>query len=290
MGIAGFLLFCGWSLGVSLILGGAWLAAAPGERVSRLWIFAWARMTREAAADLLPFSQLGGILVGARTLTAAGVRGERVYGSMVVDMTTEMAAQAIYTIFGLAMMASLFMGDGAAVRLRPLILGGTGLMIAIILAFFVFQRAALDFTSRVAARFLPKSAPILSGVRDELVRIYRRRDRVALAFFLNLAAWIGSGLGAWIVLNQMDVPVSVWGILSLESLIFTLRGVAFAIPGGIGVQEAAYAIVGPLFGIPAESALALSLAKRARDIVVGLPTLIAWQVSEARKVTSRAAA
>lgn len=284
MGPSGFLLYCLWSLGVFLLLGAAWLAAAPGEKGRSLPLFAWARMVREAVSDLLPFSQLGGIIVSVRTLTAAALPSGRVHGSLVVDMTTEMASQLVYTLFGLALMGSLLMGDGAA-HLRPAILGGMLVMVAIILLFFTMQRTALDFATRIGDRFLPGSTAMAS-MRSELARIYGHRDRVALAFGFNLAAWVASGVGAWLALRWMGVQASVWDILALESLIFTLRSIAFVIPGALGVQEAAYGLAGPLFGLPPETALALSLAKRARDMAIGLPTLLAWQVNEMRNVTT----
>lgn len=284
VGPGGFIIYCAWSLGVFGLLGGAWLAAAPGEGVDRLPLFAWARMVREAAADMLPFSQLGGIVLAARTLGGHAVATSKAYGAMVVDMTTEMAAQLVFTLFGLSLMASLLIGDDAVTSLRPLILGGTGVMVAIILGFFLAQRWVLDAMAGLAGRFVPGSAAMLGEIRAELEHIYTHRLRVVIAFVLNLAAWVGSGIGAWIVLRFMEVDISVWSVLSLESLIFTLRGVAFAIPGGLGVQEAAYALAGPLFGLPAETALALSLAKRARDVAIGLPTLIVWQLREAHSV------
>ncbi len=287
MGIGGFLLYCLWSASIFVVLGGAWLAAAPGEAATRLGLFSWARVVREAVSDLLPFSQLGGIVVSTRTLTSAAVPIPRVYGSFVVDMTTEMASQLVYTLFGLALMASLLIGDGSAAQLRPMILGGTAIMVAVILLFFSLQRAALDFASSMAARFVPKSAGSLTDIRAELTHIYARRWRVALAFLLNLSAWTASGIGAWIALRLMNVHLSVWDVLSLESLIFTLRSVAFIIPGAIGVQEAGYALVGPLFGLPPEAALALSLAKRAREVLMGLPTLLLWQLREMRVVTAK---
>ena len=40
---------------------------------------------------------------------------------------------------------------------------------------------------------------------------------------------------------------------------------------------------GPLFGLPVEAALALSLLKRARDIAVGVPMLLSWQLAESRR-------
>lgn len=48
------------------------------------------------------------------------------------------------------------------------------------------------------------------------------------------------------------------------------------------MQEAGYALAAPLFGLPPETALALSLAKRARELAMGLVTLLGWQLGEVR--------
>ena len=103
-----------------------------------------------------------------------------------------------------------------------------------------------------------------------------------LVFALNLLAWIASAAGAWIALRLMGAGLSLWTTLAIESLIFTLRSAAFAIPGGIGVQEAGYLLCAPLLGLPPQWALALALAKRARDLAIGVPTLLIWQLGEAR--------
>ncbi len=124
----------------------------------------------------------------------------------------------------------------------------------------------------------------MTSVTDRLRDTYAQRGRVALAFALNLAGWIVSGLGGWVVLRMMGAEISIWSALSIESLIFTLQERRLCRSGAIGVQEAAYALAAPLFGLPPETALALSLAKRARDLAIGLPTLIVWQIGEARAV------
>ena len=49
------------------------------------------------------------------------------------------------------------------------------------------------------------------------------------------------------------------------------------------MQEGVYALLGPLFGLPSEAALALSLLKRARDIAIGVPVLLSWQLVEGRR-------
>ena len=66
----------------------------------------------------------------------------------------------------------------------------------------------------------------------------------------------------------------------LESLGQAIRGAAFAIPGSLGVQEGGYLLLAPLVGLPPDAALALSLAKRAREILLGLPGLLYLHFSE----------
>lgn len=280
MGPGGFVAICAWSLVTSWLLGGAWHAAAPGEPAPSVLLFAWARLVRDSVSNLLPFSELGGIYLGVRTLLRAGVPPPRVYASFVVDLTTEMASQLVYTLFSLLAMAPLLMGADAA-GLRPAIVGGTAVMFGCIFLFMRMQKVVLALAGRIAARFLPETT-VLGEVQAELSRIYAQRGRVLAAFLFNLAAWTASGVGAWFALKLMGSDIALWKVLSLEGVIFALRSMAFVIPGAIGVQEAAYVLVAPLFGLAPEAALALSLAKRARDLVIGAAALLAWQLRESR--------
>ncbi|MCY1173965.1 putative membrane protein [compost metagenome] len=52
------------------------------------------------------------------------------------------------------------------------------------------------------------------------------------------------------------------------------------------MQEAAYVLIGPLVGLPPATALALSLLKRARDVVIAVPALLVWQIGEYRRAVS----
>ncbi len=283
LGVGGFLSYCLYSLSVLGLLGAAWLAAS-GESFKRFGLFVWARLIREAASDLLPFSQVGGIVVSVRMLTAKGIAGPRVHASLIVDLTTEMASQLIFTLFGLALVASILLGNGPVGSLRVPMLGGVVILVAIMAIFLSAQRWILPLAGNIARRLLPGAVDATEAIGAELRVIYGQRGRIVLSFALNLAAWVASAVGAWVALRLMDVELSIWTVLSIESVIFMLRSAAFTIPGGIGVQEAGYALAAPLVGLPPESALALALAKRARDLAIGLPTLVAWQIAEARAV------
>jgi putative membrane protein len=286
IGWLGMASFVAWSGGVLALLGMAWVAVAPGESTDRLWLFVWARTTREAATDILPFSQLGGLVVGARTLAAFGVPQPVIYASMIADMTTEMAAQLIFTLGGVAVLLMVLTDAPVQQRLVPLALGGVAAMVALMALFVFAQKPVLKLAGALGAKLLPGSVAAMAAVRDQLDAIYREPRRVILAFVFNLAAWLASAAGAWIALQFMGSPVPLWAVLMIEALIFTLRSVAFAIPGAIGVQEAAYVLIGPLVGLPPATALALSLLKRARDVIIAVPALLAWQVGEARRVVS----
>lgn len=287
IGVFGMAAFVAWSLGVLTLLGLAWVAVARSETTERFALFVWARTTREAAADVLPFSQLGGVVVGARTLAAFGVPEPVIYASMIADLTTELAGQLLFTLGGVAVLLLVLLHQPVQAGLVPLALGGLVAMTGLAAMFTFGQKPVLKLAGVLGARLLPGAVAATDAIRAELDAVYREPRRVVTSFLYNLAAWFASAAGAWIALRFMGSAMPLWAVLTVEALIFTLRSVAFAIPGALGVQEAAYVLVGPLFGLPPDQALALSLLKRGRDVVIAVPALLAWQVGEARRVVSQ---
>jgi putative membrane protein len=280
LGAGGFLLVCGVSLGLSTILGGAWLASMPGQPLRKLPLFTWARIVREGANDLLPFSQIGGLVVGARTLTGAGLPAARAYAAMIVDLTTEMASQLVFTLFGLIVLGSLLIEGEGLHTLGPAAWTGAGLTLAITAAFILLQRPMLTLAVALTGKLLPGAHVSLDRIRAELDAIYARHGAVAAAFLLNLAGWIFAGAIAALALWLMGASLPLWRVMALESLIFAIRGAAFLIPGAIGVQEAGYLLLAHAIGLDPQTAVALSLVKRARDVAIGLPALIVWQARQ----------
>lgn len=283
IGVTGFLVFCLWSVPVLTVLGGAWAAVAPGSGVP-FRDFVWARTVREGATDVLPFSQIGGLVVGGRALSARRVPEPLVYASMIADLTTEMASQLVFTLAGVGMLALALQGGDDPNGTLKLALGGLALTVAIMAAFALGQGRALDLAAKLGERLLPSLASSMQAVRTALADCYRDRRRVLLSFALNLLAWVLSAAGAWIALRFMGVDLPLTAVLAIEALIFAVRSIGFAIPGAIGVQEGAYALIGPVFGLDPQTGVALSLIKRARDLVIGVPALLVWQVRESRQL------
>jgi uncharacterized membrane protein YbhN (UPF0104 family) len=106
---------------------------------------------------------------------------------------------------------------------------------------------------------------------QEVQGTYNRGGPVAGCLLLNLVGWfVGVGevyLIAWL----LGTPVSWTHALLLESV---GRGAGFAIPGALGVQEGGYLLLAPLAGLPPNAGIALSLAKRSRELLLGIPGLM----------------
>ena len=111
-------------------------------------------------------------------------------------------------------------------------------------------------------------------------RAYGRGGPVAASFLLSSVGWLVGTGEVYLILQLIHHPVGWLDALLLESLGQAIRGAAFAVPGALGVQEGGYLLLAPLVGLRPETALALSLAKRAREVLLGVPGLLYLHMSE----------
>jgi len=95
-------------------------------------------------------------------------------------------------------------------------------------------------------------------------------------------AWVAGVGEVWLALYFLGHPVTLVEALMLESLGQAIKNMAFTIPGALGVQEGGYMLLVAILGIPPEVGLTLSLVKRVRQLLLGIPAVIAFQISEGR--------
>lgn len=268
-------------------LGFAWFVVSPGEPSRNFGVFAWGRLMREAASDVLPFSQLGGFLIATRAMMLSGVTGTRAVGSGVVDLTVEIVSQMIYTLIGIWLVTTRLGGAGSTKLVYSVLVGLV--IVALLVAVFIFaQRRGLAPIERLAARIAPGAAAHSAELNRVIESAYGQPLRLVASLVTHVGCWVFSAAGTWLILWLMGRDLPFTSVIAIESLLFAIKNAAFVVPTGLGVQEGAYALLGPLFGLPAEAALALSLLKRGRDIAIGIPVLLIWQAMEGRRQRSRA--
>lgn len=285
-GWGGFAILCLYTLALFPVLGMAWRALLPGSG-QRVRVFVWARMVRDAATEVLPFSQLGGIVFGARTAIIQGVAPAVAFASTVVDVTTELMAQIVFVALGLGILIVQAPRTSFAVSLTSAI--GVGMGVALIACglFLGLQRHCLWLTSKLATRLLRGAGAVSAAVAASFNDIHRSAARIALSGALHFAGWLASAVGTWIAFRLIGMHVGLLPVVAIESLISAARSAAVFIPNALGVQEAAYAVLAPLFGVGAEFGLAVSLLKRARDIALGVPILLIWHAAEGRRALAK---
>jgi glycosyltransferase 2 family protein len=284
IGWDGFAVICLIHLSVIALEGLAWRLLVPGKPA---WTFLWGRLIRDAGAEVLPVSQMGGCVLGARVVTLAGVPATMAAASTLVDLTLEFLAKIAYMAIGLVLLLDIRADMPAAL---PVTVGltTTGLFA---FAFVVIQRHGFAFFDRFAhllgRGWAERTAAGAAAVQAALTNIYQRQAGLWGGFILHLACWILSAVEVWAALRLADAPLGFATVLVIESLLYAIRTAAFAIPNAVGVQEGAYILIGAALGLTPEMALAISLLKRARDLVIGLPALAVWQVIEGGRLWRR---
>jgi putative membrane protein len=283
-----FALIVGWQLVLFVVLGLAWDAIVPARESRRPWVFVWGRMVRDASANCLPFSQVGGFVFGARAATLHGVSWSLATASTVVDVTAEFLAQLAFTAIGLGILLARAPGSSLAVPLEV----GLGLAVAAgVVLIWLQQAAAPLFASlgrRIAGRWFEDAQDRVQVLQAELSLIYGHTARLAVGFTGHLIGWIGTGVAGWIAYRALGVPIHFDDALAIEALLAAAAAVAFLVPVNAGVQEAGYAGLGAIFGVPPELSLGVSLIRRARDVAVGVPILLIWQFFEVRRLRATA--
>jgi putative membrane protein len=265
------------------LLGLAWWSVGREVPSATRRKLIWARFVRDAVAEVLPFSQAGGYLLGLRALHVEGVRALPAALSMSVDLVMELWAKLPYISAGLIALV-LIAPDSQL--LRPL---AAALALTIAVASIpVLLRGRLwrllESFTLVLARRWPEFATVSAGdVQQTFDRMFAHRGRLLAGFSIHVFCWFLGAAETWVILALMGTRASPLAALAVDSLVSALRTFAFLVPAAAGVQEASYVLVCALFGIAPATALAISLARRAREFVIGVPVIAVWQITEARR-------
>ncbi len=241
------------------------------------------RWIRESLSGLLPITQIGGELISIRLMTMQGMKGSLASASLVIDLTMEAISLLLFTLVGLTV---LLLTDHTSALVKWVLIG-IMLMTPAILGFLLAQRYGIFKGIEKFCNWIADRSPLLQtgaadGLHESILKLYQKPRALLTSCNQHLIAWGIGTLEVWLILYLLGYPITLVQALILESLGQAIRSAAFFIPGGLGVQEGGYLLLGNLFGLPPEAGLALSLIKRVREIILGLPGLLAWQIIEGR--------
>ncbi|MDP9066599.1 MAG: lysylphosphatidylglycerol synthase domain-containing protein [Pseudomonadota bacterium] len=272
-----------------LLFGIGWLVLLrPNDEARRAtWAYVfWVTSVREAVDRLLPVASVGGGVVGVRLLHWRGLSVAAVSATVVVEIVLTLIASYAFTAVGLALFVSTDRGANVG---RYLVLLAVSLPIPLgtfLLVRYgsVFARLQRFLQLLVGENALSAGAAALDR---EVRACLRRRRAIWTAGVLQFVALCSGTFEIWLAMRLFGHEIEPRSAFILESMTQAMRHLAFMIPGGVGVQEGTLVLFGHALGISGELALAVSMAKRFREVACGVPSLVTWQWLEGRRLRLR---
>src|SRR5436305_10730201 len=264
----------------------AWWVLFPKSDRLPLRKLLWMRWIGESVSTLVPSAAVGGDVVRARLAAINGAPLSVAAGTVLVDLTLGVFTQAAFTLLGVVLLVGV---TGQKNFVRPTLIGTLIGVVGVAGFYFVQRLGMFRFLALIVARLAnsPEWQSLVQGgeTLDQTVRaLYARRKAViACCGWTILSLVLGSG-EIWIALHALDLHATIANAVILQSMVLTVRSAAFAVPSGLGVQETGYYFVGQLLGIPDYLAITLALIARVRELALGIPGVICWQLIEARRL------
>jgi putative membrane protein len=255
----------------------------PQRRAGISFLF-WATTVREGIDRLLPVASVGGSVAGIRLLRWRGIAAAPAGASVIVEIVLTLTVAYLFTALGVVLLVRLSGGVHEYRRLLVALLLCLPMptVTALLLRYgSVFARLERLLGPMVGVSALSDGAAAL----DHELRALLRRGRPLLAAgAMQYAAFCSGAFEIWFTLRLFGHPIGAGPAIVLESMTQALRHLAFVVPAGLGVQEASLMLFGHAFGISGELALSVSMAKRVREVLCGLPALLSWHWMEVRRL------
>lgn len=299
----------------------SWFYLFPTRQAPSFYFAVFAVWISFSINWLLPVGQVGGEVVRARMLMKRQFDMGIAIATVIGDQTLQIVTQAGYALLGFVLFIDARVEHTQAdSRVVWLVVWGVLLFAAVGAGLYWLQHQGLfQLFARVARKFVGlkwfgaatqnrraaqleaqqadsacsmPTPPTLdnraSHIDAALKTMYQRRDRLFISALWRFAFRLTAAAETWLSLKFLGHPVTLADAIVLESMGQAIRSAAFLIPGGLGAQEGGIMLVGAALGVPADLALASSLCKRVRELTLGLPGLLAWQLDEGRQIMNRA--
>jgi putative membrane protein len=266
-----------------------WLALIPKENKISLRRSFFLHWIGESINNLLPTARVGGDIVVVRVAGMWGMPLRTATAAIIVDVTIGIVTKVFYLVTACILLIAV---TGRTDLTRPALVAVLTGTLAVT-GFYVVQRSGVFRWSAMLAARLAKSPGWDSLVQggealDQTIRLlYARRSGIAGCCFFWVLSWLIASGEVWLALRVLRLHASFTTAVILESTSLAIRGAAFLVPGAVGIQEGGYILLGSLLGIPGETALALSLLRRVRELALGIPGLVTWQLLEAGRLWRR---
>jgi putative membrane protein len=254
-----------------------WEVLMPPDRRPSLSFLFRIRFIKEAVNALLPVAQIGGDVVRAKLAVRNGLTMAESTASCVVDVLAGTVGLVMFVLASL-IVAMTTLHDP---RLAQAGLTLVAIVLLIAAGLFIAHKAGVG---RRLGQFSQRWKAVADRVGElgEAFRVIgRQRGNLFASWAWHMAAWIAGAFETYVSMWALGLQPTLLQALIVEGLAQTAKVVGFAIPGALGVQEGGYLLLGGALGLTPDQALALSLLRRMRELILGGVGLVLWRTTPA---------
>lgn len=267
-------------LGLDVMGWRALLRPSDPERRARFSFLFWVAAIREACNRLLPVANVGGELIGIHLVKRRGISGAATTASVLIEVLLTLLNQYAFTALGIVLLVCTQQATGSATTVMIALAASLPLPIGLVLLLRfgnLFSRIG-----EIAEKMFggeSKLAGLLDGAQldIEVRKLFDQPLRMAIAGGWQFAGFVVGSFETWLAVKLLGAPITIWDAVAVEAITQAVRHIIFFVPAGLGVQESGLLIFGHMIGLPADISMTLSLIKRLREILFGLPALLSWQ-------------
>lgn len=242
------------------------------------------RMAGEAINNLTPFAYMGGEPVKAHLLTRFQIPLVEGMAATIIGKLTMAIAQVMFVLLGGILAASHLVARPDILWPLGGIVIGSGVLLAALwrgLQVGLFTRFH-ELLSRwkVSLPFLERRREQLWRLDQTIAAFYRHHPRrLRFSLVCYLLGWLLGGFEVLAIFYAVGLPIGLAEALAIEALASVAKGIAFFIPGSLGVQEGGNLLLLGAFGYSSGLGLTFSLLRRLRELlwmILGLLVLLRY--------------
>jgi len=232
---------------------------------------------------------VGGAVAGVRLVGWRGIPATVAGATVIAETVLTLLSSWVFAVLGVTLAVNF---DATATDYhRVIVVLALSLPIPLILAALLGSGSLFGRLQKLLVRFIGVGDSSAGGhsLDQALHLMLRRHGNLLAAGTLQFLALLSGAVEVWFALRLFGHPVSPGAALMLESMVQAFRHLAFMVPASLGVQETVLVVFGHSVGIGPETAIAMSLVKRLREVVYGLASLASWQWMEGRRLAANEA-
>ncbi len=258
----------------------AWLTLTSKNKLSlsKAFLITWISQT---SGKFMPTGNVTGEFVRFFLAKQSGQNVTEASSTVLVDLFV-----ATFSLFIVGFLSFIYLASNFSMVFseNDILYFIVGLLIILVASFlfFIFIRKRifsklLRFSSkRVFFKIDKKKIYTLFRLDLALYKLSFHKHKLIKALFYRLIGWFAGALEIYIFFWIIGIDAKLPDVILIETVTATIRSLAFFIPAGLGVQEFAFVMIGEFLGFNGVISFSIAIGRRLREIMVGLPAIVAW--------------